>query len=55
MKTFQHCEISLPWVTAAVLLVVVAYYPPLRDIARTHAPAAVGYRPDSPVAIEPEH
>jgi len=55
MKTFQHCEISLPWVTAAVLLVVVAYYPPLRDIARTHVPAAVGYRPDSPVAIEPEH
>ena len=41
-----------PWVTAAVLIVVVAYYMPIRDIVRTHVPGAVGYHPDSPVAVE---
>ena len=44
-----------PWVTAAVLLVVIAYYIPLRDIVRTHVPGAVGYHPDSPVAAESQH
>lgn len=41
-----------PWVVAAVLLVVVSYYGPLRDIAKSHVPGAAGYRPDSPVAVD---
>lgn len=41
-----------PWVIAAVLLVVVAYYAPLKNIADSHVPGAAGYTPDSPVAVE---
>ena len=44
-----------PWVTAAVLLVVVAYSMPLREIAKSHIPGAVGYHPDSPIAVETQH
>jgi cytochrome c oxidase subunit 1 len=41
-----------PWVAAAVLIVIAAYYMPLRDIAMSHYPGAVGYHPDSPVAVD---
>jgi cytochrome c oxidase subunit 1 len=41
-----------PWVTAAVLIVIAAYYMPLREIVRSHIPGAPGYHPDSPVAVE---
>ena len=42
----------MPWVTAAVLLVVLAYYPPLSDIVKNKFKPAPGYRSDSPVAVE---
>jgi CDP-diglyceride synthetase len=42
----------MPWVTAAVLLVVLAYYPPLSDIVKSKFKTAPGYRPDSPVAVQ---
>jgi cytochrome c oxidase subunit I len=41
-----------PWVTAAVLIVVAAYYMPIHEIVHSHIPGAVGYHPDSPVAVE---
>ena len=41
-----------PWITAAVLLIVIAYYPPIRDIVKSNVKLAPGYGPDSPVAIE---
>jgi cytochrome c oxidase subunit 1 len=41
-----------PWVAAAVLLVVLAYYPPLSDIMKSHFKAVPGYRPNSPVPVE---
>lgn len=41
-----------PRVTAAVLIVVIAHYMPIRDIVRTHVLGAVGYHPDSPVTVE---
>jgi cytochrome c oxidase subunit 1 len=41
-----------PWVAAAVLLMVIAYCMPLRDIVKSHVPGAAGYTPDSPVAVE---
>src|SRR5258708_7713883 len=44
-----------PWVAAAALIVIAAYYMPLRDIAKTHYPGAVGFHPDSPVAVESRH
>jgi len=40
-----------PWVAAAVLLVVVAYYPPLRDIVKSNFKGAPAYSPESPAAI----
>ena len=39
-----------PWVTAAVLLVVLAYYVPIRDIVKSGYTPAVGYSPNSPVS-----
>jgi cytochrome c oxidase subunit I len=41
-----------PWVAAAVLLAVLAYYPPLSDIVKSHFKSAPGFRPDSPVPVE---
>ena len=41
-----------PWVAAAVLLCVLAYYIPFRDILRTKVPGAPGFKPDSPIAVE---
>jgi len=41
-----------PWITAAVLLIVIAYYAPISDIVKSNVKPAPGYRPDSPVAIE---
>lgn len=41
-----------PWVTAAVLIVVAAYYMPIHEIVHSHIPGAAGYHPDSPVAVE---
>lgn len=41
----------MPWVTAAVLLVVLAYYPPLSDIVKSHFKPAPGYHADSPLPI----
>jgi len=41
-----------PWVAAAVLLCVLAYYPPIRDITKSNFKQAPGYKPDSPVAVE---
>ncbi|HWF12517.1 MAG TPA: cbb3-type cytochrome c oxidase subunit I [Candidatus Acidoferrales bacterium] len=41
-----------PWVAAAVLAVVLAYYPPLNDIMKSHFKPVPGYRPDSPIALK---
>jgi len=41
-----------PWVTAGVLLIVVAYLPPINDIVKNKFKLAPGYRPDSPVSVE---
>ena len=41
-----------PWVAAALLLVVAAYYPPIHDIVKSNFQVAPGYHPDSPVSIE---
>jgi cytochrome c oxidase subunit 1 len=41
-----------PWVTVAVLIVVAAYCMPIHEIVHSHIPGAVGYHPDSPVAVE---
>jgi cytochrome c oxidase subunit I len=41
-----------PWVPAAVLIAVAAYYMPIHEIVHSHIPGAVGYHPDSPVAVE---
>lgn len=41
-----------PWVAAAVLLVVVAYYPPLHDILKSNFKGAPAYSPESPAALE---
>lgn len=41
-----------PWVAAAVLLCVLAYYTPIRDITKSNFKQAPGYKPDSPVALE---
>jgi cytochrome c oxidase subunit 1 len=41
-----------PWVTAAVLLCVIAYYVPLRDILRDNVKPAPGFKPDNPVAVD---
>lgn len=38
-----------PWVTVAVLLVVLAYYVPISDILKSKFKPAPGYHPDSPV------
>lgn len=43
-----------PWVTAAVLIVVAAYYMPIHEIVHSHIPGALGYHPDSPVAVAPQ-
>jgi cytochrome c oxidase subunit I len=44
-----------PWVAAAVLLCILAYYPPIRDIMKSGFQQAPGYRPDSPVAVQTVH
>lgn len=41
-----------PWVAAAVLLVILAYYSPIREILKSNFKQAPGYKPDSPVAVE---
>lgn len=41
-----------PWITAAVLLIVVAYFPPIHDILNNNFQSAPGYRPDSPAVVE---
>ncbi len=41
-----------PWITAAVLLIAVAYYPPISEIVKSKVKLAPGYSPDNPVAIE---
>jgi hypothetical protein len=41
-----------PWILAAVLLIIVAYYPPIRDIVRSNFQLAPGYSPDSPALVE---
>lgn len=41
-----------PWVAAAVLLCVFAYYPPIHDILKSNVKPAPGFKPDSPVAVD---
>jgi len=41
-----------PWITAAILLIVVAYAVPITDIVKSNYKGAPGYAPDNPVAIE---
>ena len=43
-----------PWVAAATLAVILAYYPPLNDIMKSHFKPVPGYHPDNPVALRPE-
>lgn len=40
------------WIIAAVLLIVIAYYPPIHDSMNSNFKLAPGYRPDSPVSVE---
>jgi len=40
-----------PWIVAAVLLITLAYYPPIHDILKNNFKLAPGYSPDSPAAI----
>jgi cytochrome c oxidase subunit 1 len=42
-----------PWVAAAVLLAILAYYPPISDIVNSHFRQVPGYHPDSPLVIPP--
>jgi len=42
-----------PWVIAATLAVILAYYPPLHDIAKSNFKLAPGYHPDSPAVVQP--
>jgi cytochrome c oxidase subunit 1 len=42
-----------PWVTAAVLLILIAYYVPTRDIIRSKYQPAPGYSPSSAAPITP--
>jgi len=42
-----------PWVAAAILAVVLAYYPPLHDIVKSHFKPVPGYHPDSPIVVQP--
>ncbi len=44
-----------PWVAAAVLLCVVAYYGPVRDIATNGVSTAPGFSPDSPATVNRAH
>ena len=41
-----------PWVAAAVLAVVLAYYPPINDIMKSHFKPVPGFHPDSPIALK---
>lgn len=41
-----------PWVAAAVLLCVLAYYPPIHDILKSNVKPAPGFHPDSPIPVE---
>jgi cytochrome c oxidase subunit I len=41
-----------PWVAAAVLLCILAYYPPIHDILKSNVKPAVGFHPDSPIPVE---
>ena len=41
-----------PWVAAAVLLCILAYFTPFRDIMKNNFKPAPGFKPDSPVAVE---
>jgi len=40
-----------PWIIAAVLLIAVAYYPPIHDILKSNFKPAPGYMPDSPALV----
>jgi cytochrome c oxidase subunit I len=40
-----------PWVAAAVLLAVLAYYPPVSDLIKNHYKPVPGYHSDSPIPI----
>jgi cytochrome c oxidase subunit 1 len=40
-----------PWLAGAVLLIVVAYAPPLTQTLRSHFPGAPPYTPDSPLPV----
>ncbi|HVN85649.1 MAG TPA: cbb3-type cytochrome c oxidase subunit I [Candidatus Binatia bacterium] len=42
-----------PWVAAAIILVVIAYAPPLFEIVRSGVPGAPGYLPNSPAPVRP--
>jgi multisubunit Na+/H+ antiporter MnhB subunit len=44
-----------PWVAAAVLLCIAAYYVPIHDIVKNGISTAPGYRPDSPSAVNRTH
>jgi hypothetical protein len=44
-----------PWVAAAVLLCVVSYYAPVRDIVKNGITTAPGFRPDNPAAVSTAH
>lgn len=37
-----------PWIAAAILLIALAYYPPIHDILRSNYKLAPGYTPESP-------
>jgi len=41
-----------PWVIAAVLLCVFAYYTPIREILKSNVTPAAGFAPDNPIAVE---
>ncbi|HUI26783.1 MAG TPA: cbb3-type cytochrome c oxidase subunit I [Candidatus Kryptonia bacterium] len=42
-----------PWVVAAIVLILIAYVPPLYEIVSANVPGARGYLPSSPVAPGP--
>jgi hypothetical protein len=44
-----------PWVAAAVLLCVAAYYVPIANIVKFGITTSPGFRPDSPVVVNTTH
>ena len=47
-KTWAWCATSRPWVVAAVVLLVVAYLPPLYEVITGPTQAVPGYQPGEP-------